>query len=75
MDGHKTNRAGDAEELRHAANNCRQMLQVLERRVADAEQSLRNGEHERCSQILSFLREAFPEVISALDPDRPIAAD
>ena len=74
MDGNDTNCIGDAEELRHAANNCRQMLQVLERKLADAEQSLRDGEHERCGQILSFLREAVPEMIAALDPDRPIKA-
>ena len=69
MDGNKMNRADDPEALRHAANNCRHMLQVLERKLADAEEHLRNGEHDRCRQILIFLRQAMPEAIAALDPD------
>lgn len=75
MDGNGTSRAGEAEELRHAANNCRHMLQILERKLADAESSLHQGEHDRCRQILSFLREVVPEAIAALDPgysEKPI---
>ncbi len=71
MEGNDPNRTPGAEELRHAANNCRQMLHVLERKLAQAEQSLHDGETERCRQILSFLREAFPEAIAALDPEHP----
>jgi hypothetical protein len=70
MDGNGTGRNGEADELRHAANNCRHMLQVMERKLADAERSLQAGEPDRCRQILSFLREAMPEAIAAIDPDR-----
>ena len=69
MEANTPDGTDDPEALRHAANNCRHMLQILERKLAEAEDHLREGEHDRCRQILIYLRQAFPEAIAALDPD------
>lgn len=71
MEGNSQNGTDDPEALRHAANNCRHMLQILERKLAEAESHLRAGDHDRCRQILIYLRQAFPEAIAALDFDQP----
>lgn len=70
MDGNRNTPADDPEALRHAARNCRHMLQVVERKLVDAEAFLRDGEHDRCRKILVFLRQAIPEAIATIDPDR-----
>ena len=70
MEANTPDGADDPEALRHAANNCRHMLQVLERKLAEADAFLREGEPDRCRQVLGYMQQAFPEVIAALDPGR-----
>lgn len=75
MEGNRNSQAEQIEALQHAAANCRHMLQIVERKLTEAEQLMRDGQHDACRDVLQFLQQTIPEAIATLDPAATDVAD
>lgn len=56
-------------QLRHSANNCRQMLAAIERKLNRALACLQNDEVEECRELLEVLSQALPEAVAIITTD------
>lgn len=63
------NRTTEHADLLHAANNCAQMLQALDRRLEQALVALDDGNLEDCRETLAFVKQALPEAIASISHD------
>ena len=61
--------------LMHSANNCRQMLGAIDRRLARAIECLEKGGVENCREHLKALEEALPQAMEMLKFENDNAPD
>ena len=52
--------------LMHSANNCRQMLGAIDRRLKSALECLEQGNVDNCREVLRALDGALPEAMEIL---------
>ena len=53
-------------QYRHSANNCRQMLGAIDRKLAQALQCLYDDDYERCRHLLEGLTESLPVAMAII---------
>ena len=61
--------------LMHSANNCRQMLGAIDRRLARAIECLEKGGVENCREHLKALEEALPQAMAIIEFENDNAPD
>lgn len=59
----------DRADMLHAANNCRQMLDIFERRLQRARQRLDDGDAQGCADLLQQLQQMLPEASRTISFD------
>ena len=63
------------EALMHSANNCRQMLAAVDRKLARALVCLRESDYKTCEHLLSELTDALPQAMAIIATDNDNEAD
>ena len=53
-------------QYRHSANNCRQMLHAVDRKLAEALTCLYDHDYERCKALLEQLTSSLPEAMKII---------
>ena len=54
-------------QLLHSANNCRQMLAAVDRKLAEALQHVYDGDIAQCRDMLEELSRALPEAMAIIE--------
>lgn len=57
------------DRLMHSANNCHQMLQAIDRKLARALRCIEEGRAEDCRRLLAELTEALPQAMAIIQHD------
>ncbi|GGD68438.1 hypothetical protein [Croceicoccus mobilis] len=63
------NRQFERADMLHAANNCRQILDVFARRLERARKRLDDGDAQGCAQLLDQLQDMLPEAARTISFD------
>ena len=53
-------------QYRHSANNCRQMLAAIDRKLARALECIYNDDYETCRELLEQLTSSLPEAMAII---------
>ena len=55
------------EQLLHSANNCRQMLHAIDRKLAEALHCVYDNRYEDCRELLESLNQSLPEAMAIIE--------
>ena len=62
-------------QLLHSANNCRQMLRAVDRKLADALQHVYDGDVAQCQSLLEELSESLPQAMAIIEIEEDMDLD
>lgn len=62
-------------QLLHSANNCRQMLKAVDRKLAEALQHVYDGDIAQCQTLLEELSEALPQAMAIIEFEEDLQMD
>lgn len=69
MGTHKSVGTSRLDRLMHSANNCHQMLQAIDRKLARALRCIEEDRTDECRRLLAELTEALPQAMAIIRHD------
>ncbi|APE27781.1 hypothetical protein [Aurantiacibacter gangjinensis] len=62
-------------QYRHSANNCRQMLEAIDRKLARALDCLYKNDFDTCRELLEGLTSSLPEAMAIISHENDSQRD